>query len=376
MEELLVDIKEKLLSNTYTNEEHIRLSLVCRLLLKLGWDIWNPKEVNTEFPPTRSEDNTKVDIALFVKGDIPSIFIETKALGKLAPNLSNIERQVRDYNRNNTAPFSVITDGRIWRFYFFQTAGEFHEKCFKECDLINDDLDVLEEILVLFLGKDNILGGRAESEALQYLQFTKLEKAVQDSLHQARQMMYAPPFPNLLEAVVELVSRKGFDVSETQAAKLLQRMSTSQSPVLEFTSHERIIKYDSPSKQDSTKNFHKIKESSERKQGKRKPSQKIKKFSFEGKLYSVDNARYCLRTLCEILLTKDSINFERLLVLKDFSRNKNDLHKSTKPYQIQGTDIYMNINFEVSTSIELCYKIVHTLGLLSGVLEIEYGRDT
>ena len=153
MEELLVDIKEKLLSNTYTNEEHIRLSLVCRLLLKLGWDIWNPKEVNTEFPPTRSEDNTKVDIALFVKGDIPSIFIETKALGKLAPNLSNIERQVRDYNRNNTAPFSVITDGRIWRFYFFQTAGEFHEKCFKECDLINDDLDVLEEILVLFLGK-------------------------------------------------------------------------------------------------------------------------------------------------------------------------------------------------------------------------------
>ncbi|MEY2983627.1 MAG: hypothetical protein RLZZ568_244, partial [Cyanobacteriota bacterium] len=30
MEELLADIKEKLLNNIYKNEEHIRLSLVCR----------------------------------------------------------------------------------------------------------------------------------------------------------------------------------------------------------------------------------------------------------------------------------------------------------------------------------------------------------
>jgi hypothetical protein len=103
-------------------------------------------------------------------------------------------------------------------------------------------MDVLDEMLVLFLGKDNILNGRAESEALQYLQFTKLEKAVQDSLHQARQMIDFPPFPRLPEALAELLSRKRFDVSETQAAELLQRMSTPQPSMLKFPSPERPIK--------------------------------------------------------------------------------------------------------------------------------------
>jgi hypothetical protein len=371
MEKLLADIKEKLLNNVYKNEEHIRLSLVCRLLLKLGWDIWNPTEVNTEFPPTRSEDNTKVDIALFAQGSIPSIFIETKALGKLVSNLSNIERQVRDYNRNNTAPFSVITDGRIWRFYFSQTAGEFHEKCFKECDLINDDLDSIGELLELFIGKDNILSGRAESEALQYLQFTQLEKAVQDLSSQARQMTYVHPYPRLPEALAELLSRKRFDVSETQAAELLRRMDTPQPSTITFSPSKNHIENELPLKKNFAKSFDKTKDLSPRKNGKRKPAQKIRKFSFEGNLYPINTARGCLRKLCEILRDKDPRNLEKLLVLNDFSTNKRELHKSKGVEQIQGTNIYMNTNFDFKTTVELCYDIIQTLGLPRDVLEIE-----
>jgi predicted type IV restriction endonuclease len=44
MNELLADIKAKLQNGDYKNEEHIRLSLVARILQNLGWDIWNPKE--------------------------------------------------------------------------------------------------------------------------------------------------------------------------------------------------------------------------------------------------------------------------------------------------------------------------------------------
>jgi hypothetical protein len=39
MNELLADIKAKLESGDYKNEEHIRLSLVARVLQILGWDI-------------------------------------------------------------------------------------------------------------------------------------------------------------------------------------------------------------------------------------------------------------------------------------------------------------------------------------------------
>ena len=136
MKELLEDIADKLRSNAYSNEEHVRLSLVARLLQALGWNIWNPLEVNTEFGAVRSEDSTKVDIALFVKRTEPAVYIEVKAVGRVNRNLADIEKQMRDYNRNNTAIFSVLTDGRKWRFYLSQTGGEFDKKCFKEMDLL------------------------------------------------------------------------------------------------------------------------------------------------------------------------------------------------------------------------------------------------
>ena len=83
MRDMLTDIREKLQHGEYQNEEHVRLALVCRLLSKVGWNIWDPKEVNTEFPPIPSEDRTRVDIALFADKFSPSIFIEVKAVGKI-----------------------------------------------------------------------------------------------------------------------------------------------------------------------------------------------------------------------------------------------------------------------------------------------------
>ena len=46
MDEIIKDIQEKLRNNYYLNEEHVRLSLVVRILQSFGWDIRNPKETN------------------------------------------------------------------------------------------------------------------------------------------------------------------------------------------------------------------------------------------------------------------------------------------------------------------------------------------
>jgi len=198
MREILTDIREKLQRGEYQNEEHVRLSLVCRLLSNLGWDIWNPREV--------------------------------KAVGRITLSLAEVERQVRDYNRNNTALFSVITDGRSWRLYYSQTGGEFHEKCFKECDLLDDELEDLEQTFSLFFSKESIESGRAEDQAGKYLQLTNKQKALQDSLPQARRLVQAPPYPSLPQAIVGLVKSKGFVLSETEAAELLGRMPELPTP--------------------------------------------------------------------------------------------------------------------------------------------------
>ncbi len=99
MRETIRDIQNKLREGLYCNEEHVRLSLVARILQSLGWDIWNPKETNCEFIVAPTEDSTRVDIALFDISTNPSVFIEVKAVGKIQDNLEKTERQLRDYNQ-------------------------------------------------------------------------------------------------------------------------------------------------------------------------------------------------------------------------------------------------------------------------------------
>ena len=50
MDVILKDIRSKLHNELYKNEEHVRTSIVVRILNSLGWNIWNPAEVFYEYP--------------------------------------------------------------------------------------------------------------------------------------------------------------------------------------------------------------------------------------------------------------------------------------------------------------------------------------
>ncbi len=91
------------------------------------------------------------------------MFIEIKAIGKLDTDLVKYEVQLRDYNRNNTAPFSIITDGREWRFHYSQTGGEFSQKCFKVIDLLDDAIADSALSLYAFLSKETSIHYRPKS---------------------------------------------------------------------------------------------------------------------------------------------------------------------------------------------------------------------
>ena len=230
MNELLADIKAKLHSGDYRNEEHVRLSLVARVLQHLGWDIWNPKEVNTEFIAAPNEDKTRVDVALFLTPHAPAVFIEVKGVGQIQ-RLQDIERQLRGYNRDNTAMFAIITDGREWRFYLSQTGGEFSKKCFKTFDFQEDDLKDIEASLSTFLSKSEIKNGNAKLKADTYLQLNQKQQAAEDCLPEARRRISEPPYPSLPEALVSLVSEKEFSITQAEAINFI-REAAERRPVI------------------------------------------------------------------------------------------------------------------------------------------------
>ena len=223
MKEILADIRRKLQEGSYKNEEHVRFALVGRLLQALGWDIWNPRQVYAEFVAVPEEDKTKVDIALFSQGNLPAVFIEVKNVGKGTVNLEETERQLRDYNRNITALFCVITDGVVWRFYNSKSQGQFSSKCFKYFDLLTDDLEDVGLSLLTFLGKADVESGNAEKESQALLRLSQRQKVMEECLPRARRMTQEAPFPALPDALIALVAapEHGFTVSRKEAEEFI-----------------------------------------------------------------------------------------------------------------------------------------------------------
>lgn len=230
--------------NTYRNEEHVRVGIVLRLLGDLGWNVWDPSEVCCEYFPVRGEDRTRVDVALLT-GDDPWVFVEVKAVGLLEQNLSSIETQMRDYNRNMTAMFSVATDGRVWRFYYSQTSGDFSQKLFKTINLSTDDLDDVEVTMKSILSKESIQNGTAEGEAKEYLQFNRKQRFMDDAMLEARRAVTEPPYPSLPEAIASIVKRRGFDVSKEEAVEFIGQYQPRQEKPIEksFVPKERSSSY-------------------------------------------------------------------------------------------------------------------------------------
>ncbi|MDB5234689.1 MAG: hypothetical protein JWR44_1682 [Hymenobacter sp.] len=228
MHEILLDIRQRLLAKEYHNEEHVRLSLVARVVQALGWDIWNPTEVYTEFKATKKEDNTRVDVALFTHDfEGTAVFIECKAVGAFAADLAAVEKQLRDYNRDHTALFTVITDGRHWRFYFSFTSGEFKDKLFCKFDLQQDGLEEITGYLETFLHRENILNHSARQKAEAYLMLGKKERAMQDVLPDAQKLVSLPPFPSLPEAMVQLLAAKILTITPAEAQAFLTGTSAN-----------------------------------------------------------------------------------------------------------------------------------------------------
>ncbi len=220
MKELLIDIKARLLNGEYKNEEHVRLSLVARVLQGLGWNIWNPMEVNSEFVVVPDEDNKKVDVALFLRPFVPSVFVEIKAVGQMQGKLTATEQQMRNYNRDNQAMFTLITDGRNWRFYLSSAGGEFSRRCFKTFDLLADDLEEVEASLSAFLRKSEIENARQKAE--DYLKLNQIQRTAEDCLPEARRKISEPPYPSLPAALVSLVGEKGFSITQDDAVKFIK----------------------------------------------------------------------------------------------------------------------------------------------------------
>ena len=224
MKTSIEDIRVKLLDKQYNNEEHIRFSLVGRVLQEIGWDIWNPREVYTEYPAVKSEDNTRVDIALFSRTKRPDVYIEIKSHSKIETHLPAIEKQLRDYNRNNQANFTVITDGQKWLFYLSSAQGEFSDRKYHEMDILDDDIQEVMDGFLTLLAKKSIESGDAKQKAEEYLNLSIKERDIRDSTQEATKRMEKNPFLSRIKAIQEVLLETGVEATDDEIDSVLKKV--------------------------------------------------------------------------------------------------------------------------------------------------------
>ena len=223
MDTELTDIIEKLKKQSYINEELVRVGIVLRILNNLQWNIWDPNEVSLEFKVT-NEDNTKVDVAILDASNFPIIFIEIKSIGSINNRtLPEMEKQLRNYNRDNSARFTILTDGITWRFYYSLTNGEFSKKKFKEFHLINSNKEEVIESFETFLSKKSLLSGTAIVSAEEQLNLSRRERIIIESIYQATELFNQDPSLSKIAALIAVVEKKGYEISKEEAKDFILR---------------------------------------------------------------------------------------------------------------------------------------------------------
>ena len=357
MNEIISEIRGFIKNGYFVNEENVRFSLVSRILQELGWNIWNPKEVATEFNTVPNEDKSRVDIALFDNSPTPSVFIEIKALGKLEYDLPKYEVQLRDYNRNNTAPFSIITDGQKWRFYYSQTGGEFSQKCFKDIDLLNDDIDDIELIFDAFLSKEEIRSGKARIEAESYLKLSQKQRVMEDALPQAKRQISEPPYPRLPEALVNIVEKKGYSVTIEEAIRFVKKQG-------EKKLKPEPTKIVQPIQKSTIKHRQTISGSY--------AGKKVFSISFNNKTYEVRYWIDVLIKVSKILFQTHRQDFNKVLTLQGRIRPYYTKDESLLriPQIIEGTNIFVETNLGANGIVQLSKNAIALFGYSKDDLKI------
>lgn len=236
MKKTIEDIRIKFQNNEYMNNEHLKISLVLRILQTLGWDLWNPKEFYPDFviSPKR-----KVDVALFAVPSTLSVFIEIKPVEKFEQNVKEFEPQLNDFKNKNIIFFLVLTDGKNWSFYYSYINKEFSMKCFKTINIIEDEIEEIKTSFETYLSKSSIANGNAQRDAKNYLLKSIISQTVTEVIPKARQKVNEPPYPRLPQAIVQLVTQKGFKITEDEVIKILEDSVNQKLPSPTYFLHFR-----------------------------------------------------------------------------------------------------------------------------------------
>lgn len=123
------------MSNSVSNEESTKMSMIVPFFLILGYDVFNPDEFCPEYTTDVGiKKGEKVDYAILSHW-IPEILIECKWYGE---ELTKHDSQLFRYFATSPAKFAILTNGLCYKFYTdLEEANKMDLTPFLDIDMCN-----------------------------------------------------------------------------------------------------------------------------------------------------------------------------------------------------------------------------------------------
>lgn len=142
------------------NEATMQQYVILPILRALEWNDINLASM--EIIPEYKVESRRADYALHIKQDQnPVVLIECKRWDQ---PIGKNEEQICFYAYSGNVPLAIITNGKLWRFYFSRwEASSLSDRVFCETDI--EDREAAISDLERYLLKSNVISGEAEMNA-------------------------------------------------------------------------------------------------------------------------------------------------------------------------------------------------------------------
>ncbi|WP_448072482.1 restriction system modified-DNA reader domain-containing protein [Georgenia yuyongxinii] len=219
LEECRTRIARHRKSGQRIGEQNTKVMLIEPVLAALGWDLFDPEEVNREYR-RRSADNP-VDYALLLMRT-PRLFVEAKGLGENIndPRWAN---QIISYAAVAGVEWVALTDGAEWQIYNAHAPVPVEEKLFRSVKVDTEGSETLDTLSLL--STDNMKENRIQELWRGYF--------IDRQVHQVLVELFAGTEPPA--ELVNLVARRAEQLSKTDVrASLIRARATFDWPTPEI----------------------------------------------------------------------------------------------------------------------------------------------
>ncbi len=329
--------------------------IIIRILNILGWNIFDVKEIQPEYPVDSQNSNEKVDYALARDTD-NMVFVEAKAVNV---DLEGCEEKFCNYCFKNNVVLGVLTNGISWWFYLPRAKGSWYERKFYSVNLVQQDADTIVSKFTDFLSKQNVTSGRAEDNAKKTYESKTKKQLIKRSLPQAWNTLISSEdesFIDLFNNMLEKVS--GYRAESEEIAEFLAQNKTglliSEEQPTQVTRRTREIEHLPQLEEEKTSTYVRTGFT----------GKGINAFIFNNKKYEAKSWKQLLLTICYEVNNLHKKDFDKVLLLKGrkrpyFTKNANELRV---PEKIKGTDIFVETNLSANSIVSLCEDVLSLFG--------------